>query len=56
MFRLILPAILVGAALFLGGCASEPKSPLEPQSYNTIPWNKPQPGEGAMMGGMMNTH
>jgi hypothetical protein len=57
MFRVILSVALVGSTLFLAGCASdEPKSPAATQTYNTIPWNQPQPGEGAMMGGLMNSH
>gem|GEM_PF-3616326 len=57
MLRVILSFALVGSTLLLEGCASnEPKSPTSPQTYSTIPWNQPQAGEGAMMGGLMNTH
>jgi hypothetical protein len=57
MFRLILSVTLLGCSLLVGGCASEEaKSPTATENISTMPWNRPQPGEGAMMGGMLNTH
>jgi hypothetical protein len=51
----LLLAILCGS-LFIGGCASEPPKPTDPASVSTMPWNRPERGEGAgMMGDMMNT-
>lgn len=48
--------LLAYAVVFLGGCASEPPKPTDPERISTMPWNRPQPGEGAgMMGGMLNT-
>ena len=48
--------LLASVALFLGGCATDISKPTDPQRVSTMPWNTPQPGEGAGgMGGMMNT-
>jgi len=56
MLRLGLSLLLVGAALLMGGCSTEAPKPTDTARVSTIPWNKPEPGEGqGMMGGMMNT-
>ncbi|MEI8234643.1 MAG: hypothetical protein WCH57_08150 [Verrucomicrobiota bacterium] len=48
--------LLVSAALFLGGCATDTPKSTDPQRVSTMPWNNPQPGEGAgAMGSMINT-
>lgn len=58
MFRVILFTAILGSSLLMGGCAtSQPQSPTATQTMSTIPWNQPEPGEGAgMMGGLLNSH
>ena len=57
MRRCFLLLAVVTASLFLGGCAAteETQSP-NTGGVSTIPWNRPERGEGmGIMGGMMNT-
>ena len=57
MLRVFVSVVLVSSCLLLGGCASDQSQTLSPTGqYSTIPWNQPQPGEGSLMGGMMNSH
>lgn len=57
MLRVFVFVVLACSCLLLGGCVSDQaQTPSATGQYSTIPWNQPQPGEGAMMGGMMNSH
>ena len=56
MHRLCLLLLVFCASLLLEGCASDAPKPTDPVRVNTMPWNRPERGEGqGMMGGMMNT-
>lgn len=46
--RVLLPLLLVLAALLLGGCAA-----VEPENESVLPWNTPKTWEGGIPGGMM---
>jgi hypothetical protein len=55
LFSQLLALFLVlGGALGLGGCATDPRS--EPDQVSAIPWNRPATWEGrGPLGGMMMT-
>jgi len=57
MLRVFVLVAVICSSLLMGGCASDQtQTPSSTGQYSTIPWNQPQAGEGAMMGGMMNSH
>lgn len=57
MRRYFLLLCIACVSLAVGGCAStESVEPTDMGGVSTIPWNRPERGEGAgMMGGMLNS-
>jgi hypothetical protein len=54
LLRFLAVALVLGGALGLGGCATDPRP--ESDRVSTIPWNRPATWEGrGPLGGMMMT-